>query len=103
MGGATAALENWEHTLGFIILTILSILSVFAVPAIVGGMTGLRRGTALIGASIVAAVIALFWAFFWAVPSKGVFGEVHVKHTVLFLVLAVVALIGASFSRPQVA
>lgn len=89
--------------MGYILLSLVSILSVFAVPGIVGLSTGMRRGSTLVMASVVAAVIALFWAFFWAVLSKSFFGVDHVKHTILFVVLAVIAVIAASFSRPQVA
>jgi hypothetical protein len=81
---------------GEIILTIVGLITVAVVPLLAGMATGMRRGGGLVGASIVAAVIAAIWAVYWdtlAVPH-------HFKHTVLFAVLAVVALVAASFSRP---
>ena len=82
---------------GELILTIVSLATVAIVPLLVGLATGVRRGRTMVMASIVAAVIAVLWAGYWATLAN----PHHVKHTILFGVLAVVALVAASFSRPS--
>jgi hypothetical protein len=77
-------------------LTVIAVITVAVLPLLAGLATGMRRGGGLVLASIAAAIIALFWAIYWAALAN----PHHVKHTVLFAALAVVALIGASFSRP---
>lgn len=79
-----------------LVWTVAALVTVAAVPAAIGLATGMRRGNGLVLASIVAAVIAVFWSVFWSTVSH----PPHHKHTILFAVLAVVALLGASFSRP---
>ncbi|MCL4509342.1 MAG: hypothetical protein M1296_07435 [Chloroflexi bacterium] len=81
---------------GELMMTLVSLVTVAIVPFIVGAATGVRRGGGLIGANVIAAVISVWWAVYWAAIAN----PHHVKHTVLFLVLAGVALIAASFSRP---
>jgi hypothetical protein len=79
-----------------LVLTLIGLVSVVIVPALAGLATGVRRGSTLTIANVVAAVIALFWAVYWAALAN----PHHIKHTVLFVVLAGVALVAASFSRP---
>lgn len=78
-----------------VVLTVIAVITVAALPLLAGLATGMRRGGGLVLASLAAAVIALFWAVYWAALAN----PHHIKHTVLFAALAVVALIGASFSR----
>lgn len=79
-----------------LVLTLVGLVTVVIVPAIAGLATGVRRGRALTLASVAAAVIALLWAIYWTTLAN----PHHIKHTILFVVLAAVALIAASFSRP---
>lgn len=78
-----------------VILTVVAVVTVAVLPLLAGMGTGMRRGGGLVLASLAAAIIALFWAVYWATLAN----PHHIKHTVLFAALAVVALIGASFSR----
>jgi hypothetical protein len=48
-------------------------------------------------ASIVGAAVAALWAVYWLALAQ----PHHVKHAVLFGVLAIVMLVAASFSRPE--
>lgn len=73
-------------------LTLIALVTVVIIPGIVGAMTGVRRSSGLVRACLAAAAIAVIWAVYWITAG-------HVKHTILFAGLAVVALIGASFSR----
>lgn len=82
---------------GELILTIVALVTVAIVPLLAGVANGVRRGSTMVTASIVAAVIAALWAVYWETLAQ----PHHFKHTVLFAVLAVVALVGASFSRPS--
>lgn len=81
---------------GELVMTLISLVTVALAPVVVGLATGMRRGGGLITANVIAAIVAVWWAIYWAAISQ----PHHVKHTILFLVLAVVALIAASFSRP---
>lgn len=78
-----------------LILTVVGLITVAIVPLLAGMATGMRRGGGLVGASVVAAVIAALWAVYWDTLAN----PHHFKHTVLFAVLALVALVAASFSR----
>lgn len=81
---------------GELILTIVGLISVAIVPLLAWMAAGMRGGRTMVLASLVAAAIAVFWAVYWVTLAN----PHHFKHTVLFAVLAVVALVGASFSRP---
>ncbi len=78
-----------------LLLTLVGLLTVAAGPGLLGAASGMRRDRRLVTASMVAAVISLLWAVYWAVLAQ----PHHTKHAVLFVVLAVVCLIGASFAR----
>jgi hypothetical protein len=78
------------------VLTILALVTVVALPGVVGSTTGMRRGDALVKASMAATAIAFVWAIYWIALAN----PRHVKHAVLFLGLAVVGLVASSFSRP---
>lgn len=80
---------------GELILTVIGLISVAIVPLLAWMAAGMRRGSTMSVASLVAAVIAAFWAVYWVTLAN----PHHFKHTILFAVLAVVALVGASFSR----
>ena len=84
-------------TLGEIVLTLVALVTVVLVPGAFGAATGMRRGSGLVVASIVGAVIAALWAVYWIALAQ----PHHLRHAVLFAVLAVVMLVAASFSRPQ--
>jgi hypothetical protein len=84
------------HEIG---LTIVALITLVIVPLVVGLPTNMQRSSRLVMACVVAAVIGLLWAIYW----KFISNPVHNTHAILFLVLAVVALVAASFSRPQVA
>jgi hypothetical protein len=77
-------------------LTLVALCTVLVVPAVVGLSRGGRRGAGLVGACLVAAGIAAAWIVFWLALAQ----PHHVKHAVLFVSLALVALVAASFSRP---
>lgn len=79
-----------------IILTVVALATVAVIPVLAGLATGMRRGGGLVLASVIAAVIAVVWAVYWSTLAQ----PHHAKHTVLFAVLAIVALVAASFSRP---
>lgn len=85
--------------MGTILLTIIALATVVLAPGLLGMSTGmkLQRGSRMMQASAVSAVVALLWAVYW----KFIANPVHDKHAVLFVALAVVAVVGASFSRPQ--
>ncbi|GAC1394969.1 MAG: hypothetical protein NVSMB65_13580 [Chloroflexota bacterium] len=79
-----------------IIVTLIALASVAVVPGSVALTAGVRPGRPLVSACLVAAVLAGLWAVYWVTLAH----PHHVKHAVLFVALAVVALVGASFSRP---
>jgi len=81
---------------GELILTIVGVISVAIVPLLAWLAAGMRGGRTMVLASLVAAAVAAFWAVYWVTLAN----PHHYKHTILFAVLAVVALVGASFSRP---
>ena len=78
------------------LLLIIGLITVALVPVIVGLPTSMQRSSRLVTACIVAAVIGLLWAIYW----YAIHNPHHTKHALLFVALAVVALVAASFSRP---
>jgi hypothetical protein len=82
-----------------ILLTLVALVTVALFPAVVGLPNSMQRSSRLVTACVIAAVIAVLWAIYWAALAN----PHHEKHGILFLVLAVAALIAASFSRPVTA
>jgi hypothetical protein len=80
-------------------LTIVALITLAIIPLAVGLPTGMQRSSRLVTACVAAAVIGVLWAIYW----KFISNPVHNTHAILFVVLAIVALVAASFSRPQVA
>ncbi len=76
-------------------LTLVSLITVAIIPAVVGLMSGMRRSRGLVQACLAAAVISVLWAIYWVAIAN----PHHVKHFILFIGLAVIALVAASFSR----
>ena len=85
--------------MGIIILTVIALITVALAPAVVGMPNNFQRSSRLVTACIIGAVIGVLWAIYWyAIANPN-----HTKHAVLFIVLAVAALIAANFSRPATA
>ena len=82
--------------MGTTALTLIALVSVIAIPGVVGATAGFRRGMRLLWASLAAAIIAVVWAVYWVALAD----PRHVKHGILFAGLAVIALVAASFGRP---
>ncbi len=79
------------------VLLIIGLITVAIVPLVMGLPTSMRRSSQLVMGCIVAAVIGVLWAIYWVTLAN----PHHTKHALLFAALAVVALVGASFSRPM--